>query len=438
MKQIVIAICWLWPVALFAQQRLNRPFVQFENWQSVLLEAKKQKKNIFVDAYTTWCGPCRQMDKEVYRDKRVVAYLDSNFISIKVQIDRNDKDPVEVKTWYGDARMLSEKYNITSFPSLIFVDQDGRLVDIRRGFHSVPEFIAILNTANDPQKAYYKQISDFEAGKIPLKDLLKLAIKANEYKEDSLALEIARKYKLEYLDKQKLEYVINPELLFFLGNFGRLISLKDRIVQYSYSHPPRFDSLIQRGGAAESVTDFYINRDLVQPRLDNYSRKHLSNYPRWKEIENAIAKRYDRRTARRVIVNQQIRFYQEKSDWENVAKYEIERIDLNGLDTVGMGKVTINNMVFNVIFQHVDIPFYLNKAIGYMEILLESDPNIHEWIDTYANLLYKAGRKEEALRHEERALVIARQRNSISNFREYSQNLDKMKANLPTWAINHP
>ncbi|MES2455806.1 MAG: thioredoxin family protein [Bacteroidota bacterium] len=36
------------------------------NWKSLLNEADKQHKLIFVDVYTDWCVPCKRMDKEVF------------------------------------------------------------------------------------------------------------------------------------------------------------------------------------------------------------------------------------------------------------------------------------------------------------------------------------------------------------------------------------
>ncbi len=40
-------------------------------WQEALAKAKKTNKLLFVDAFATWCGPCKMMDKKVFVKKEV-------------------------------------------------------------------------------------------------------------------------------------------------------------------------------------------------------------------------------------------------------------------------------------------------------------------------------------------------------------------------------
>ena len=49
-------------------------------WSTVLEKAKKEKKIIFFDAYATWCGPCKQMDAQTYKDQAVADFYNANFI----------------------------------------------------------------------------------------------------------------------------------------------------------------------------------------------------------------------------------------------------------------------------------------------------------------------------------------------------------------------
>ncbi len=50
-------------VALFAQ---GIKFEKTLSWPEICEKAQKENKYIFVDCYTTWCGPCKKMDQEVY------------------------------------------------------------------------------------------------------------------------------------------------------------------------------------------------------------------------------------------------------------------------------------------------------------------------------------------------------------------------------------
>jgi len=37
-----------------------------QNWNQVIIQAAKEDKIIFIDAYTDWCQPCKKMDKQVF------------------------------------------------------------------------------------------------------------------------------------------------------------------------------------------------------------------------------------------------------------------------------------------------------------------------------------------------------------------------------------
>src|ERR1044072_3274365 len=61
-------------------------------WQQIKEKAKKENKYIFVDCFTTWCRPCKKMDKDVYTNDSVGALLNEKFISVKVQMDATKAD----------------------------------------------------------------------------------------------------------------------------------------------------------------------------------------------------------------------------------------------------------------------------------------------------------------------------------------------------------
>lgn len=433
MKQIVIFISILYPLFSYAQKQESFPFSSFNNWQEVLDTAGSSQKNIFIDAYATWCGPCKEMDKAVYPDPAIAQYLADNFISVKVQMDQAENDPPQVKRWYSEAAMLNKKYAVLAYPTYIFLDCRGNLIQINRGFQTVSEFLAILKKASNPKEGYSSKINDFKDGKLLGETLLQLALEAKEYKDDTLAMEIAKTYKHRYYDRQEVKTALNPSILPFLANFYQLFSSNEPLIRLFYTNPELSDSLLKQPGISRNWSDFYIGRDLIEPALAPYKSFKNGMNPDWRSLEKKVLRKYDSKTAKRIILNQQLFFYHRKKDWENIVKYEIEKIELNGLDTAGLGKTMLNNLIFNVIFQHTTNPVYLNKAIGYMEQLLRSEPNRDTWIDTYANLLYKSGQKEKALVQQEKAIAIAKGKTNYPYLEDYINTLGKMKANQPTW-----
>ncbi|WP_316747710.1 thioredoxin family protein [Pedobacter gandavensis] len=130
--------------------------INFENlpgWKETLIKAKNEKKAIFVDAYTTWCGPCKQMDREVFPQKEVGDFFNTNFISFKLQMDQTPKDDAVTKGRYADAKMFESTYKINSYPCYLFFDAKGNLIHKAGGGGLKPaDFIEIGKEALDPGK----------------------------------------------------------------------------------------------------------------------------------------------------------------------------------------------------------------------------------------------------------------------------------------------
>src|SRR4249920_624876 len=95
----VIMLCMALTMALFAnsQQETGIRFDHEHNWSQILAQAKKENKLIFVDAFTTWCGPCRFMSKNIFPLKEVGDFYNEHFIMLKAQLDTSTSDNDYVK-----------------------------------------------------------------------------------------------------------------------------------------------------------------------------------------------------------------------------------------------------------------------------------------------------------------------------------------------------
>ena len=64
------------------------------NWMTFeeAVEAQKNEpRKIMVDAYTTWCGPCKLLDKNTFSNKDVADYLNKNYYAVKFNAEGNEK-----------------------------------------------------------------------------------------------------------------------------------------------------------------------------------------------------------------------------------------------------------------------------------------------------------------------------------------------------------
>lgn len=123
------------------------------NLEESLQEAKKQNKLIFVDFYTSWCGPCKALSANVFPDKAVGDFYNNNFISVKIQCD---------DTGYGVA--LGKKYKIAAYPTLMFLDANGDIVHSAAGAPDVQGLIELGKIASDPKKNQLSLKKEWESG----------------------------------------------------------------------------------------------------------------------------------------------------------------------------------------------------------------------------------------------------------------------------------
>lgn len=110
------------------------------NFQHIdLTEAKAQAvktgKYIFIDCYTDWCGPCKRMAATSFKDPRVAAVFNKQFINIKIEMEK-DKDGPETAL----------QYKIKAYPTLLIIDGQGNLVKQAIGMQSADGLIALAKS----------------------------------------------------------------------------------------------------------------------------------------------------------------------------------------------------------------------------------------------------------------------------------------------------
>ncbi|QHS58330.1 thioredoxin family protein [Chitinophaga agri] len=432
MKKIVIVLlAGLTSPMLSLAQTPADLFEKLPNWQSVLEKAAKANKNIFIDFYATWCAPCQEMDASVYTAPTVRDYLSEHFLPVKIQMDQTKNDNPEVQAWYKDAVLLGKQYHVDAFPSFLFLSPKGDLLTMQFGFHNAADFLKVLEKANDLNNAYYPLLKQYQDGKLPDSALLNLAIRTKELKADSLARVLVSKYKNLYFDKLRIESQLTKNFTDLAFHFPTTIHESDKVVRYIYNHPQILDSAF-RPGISKEYTSFFISRDYIMPLITAAEKR--GKEPDWKDIEYKVTKRYDSKTGKRLAFDHKLAWYYKQEDWENVVKYEIEKVEEKGIENaVKASTLQVNNLVYEVIFKRSMNPAHLKKGLQFIEVIMKNNPHDDEVIDTYANVLYKIGRKEEAIQQEKRALSLAEEKKRDANAKIYKEVIQKMENNVPTW-----
>jgi thioredoxin-related protein len=101
------------------------------SFNDAVAKASKEKKFIFIDFFTTWCGPCKMMDQGTFPDANVQKWLTEKAVAVKYDAER------EIA--------LADKFRIESYPTLLFLKPDGSEFDRIGGYVTPDEFMKVAH-----------------------------------------------------------------------------------------------------------------------------------------------------------------------------------------------------------------------------------------------------------------------------------------------------
>lgn len=89
--------------------------------QEGLEKAKAENKLLFVDCYTTWCGPCKMLKKYTFTDANLGDFMKNKYVSMAIDMETTEGE------------IIAKKYGIEAYPTLLFLDKYGRVVNHQVG-----------------------------------------------------------------------------------------------------------------------------------------------------------------------------------------------------------------------------------------------------------------------------------------------------------------
>jgi len=105
-----------WTTELTAQAPAGGIDFFHGSFEEAKQKARKENKLIFLDAYASWCGPCKQMAREAFTNPQVGSYFNSHFINLKMDMER------------GEGPRVARQLRVMAYPSLFFMKGDGKVV----------------------------------------------------------------------------------------------------------------------------------------------------------------------------------------------------------------------------------------------------------------------------------------------------------------------
>ncbi|MEY8759496.1 thioredoxin family protein [Chryseobacterium tongliaoense] len=350
--------------------------IKFEdsNFATILAKAKKENKLIFIDAYASWCGPCKLMVKNIFPLKTVGDYYNSNFVNAKIDMEK------------GEGIALAKKYNVKAYPTYLFVNGDGEEVHRTLGYVEEKDFIQFAKDAGDPNKRLAALKQKFENGeKDPefLKNLAGLTM----YNDSEFAGRVMDRYfqAKTTLDKEDVQMLLSgvqttdsPLYKTFQAKKADIIKILPADRYEMFDKNIKLNSIMKKTYNADTKTwdDNYFLTE---------SQKFLS-----KEESEKILKRAK---ASRALKN------------KDIATYEKLSLDLYK-DYSALSSEELNSVAWNF-FENVNTKSSLETAVKWAQESVKKDENYAN-TDTLANLYNKVGDKKNAKLWAEKSIELAK------------------------------
>ena len=133
----------------------NEPLAEVE-WMTLeeaMEKCKTDKRKIFIDVFTDWCGWCKRMDQSTFVDPAVAQYLNENYYAVKLNAEQSEDITFNNKTYHfkkngarGYHELAAELLNNRlSFPTVVFLDESMKVIQPISGYLEAPKLEIILN-----------------------------------------------------------------------------------------------------------------------------------------------------------------------------------------------------------------------------------------------------------------------------------------------------
>jgi thiol-disulfide isomerase/thioredoxin len=368
--------------------------IKFEhgNWSEILAKSKKENKMIYLDCYAVWCGPCKWMAKNVFTNDTVADFYNSNFVNVEIDMEK------------GEGIELAKKYGIQAYPTMLYLNASGDIIHRTCGSTSVQGFTENGKNALDPGK--------------------QLASVTNKFNEGKSSASFAFNY-FGMLENGCQDYASEVSKYFLSQKEEDLYSPNNWQIIYHYlsDYSSREFTFLEKN--KEAFAKLY--NDSVQVKINDVYEKGLFQAIRKKDdtgyqnLKNKILKSGSA-GAEKITLNSDLQFYKSKNDWKNYASTAVSYVDKFSKDNA----MALNGMAWNF-YENVSDKAMLEEAAKWAKRSTDLE-NGYANNDTYAAVLYKLGKKEDAKKIAEKAISLAKEKgDDYSETEELLKKIEKLK-----------
>lgn len=204
------------------------------SYEEALKKAKDEKKDLFIDFWAEWCGPCKLMAQEVFTLPQVGEYFNGRFVCVQLNVEE------------AANQSIAKKYVVEALPTLLFVSREGK--ELRRSTGAIPDGtllheakIALGEALSFEQlyDKYKKNKKDYDTQQQLLLEAPSFMAKQKGYDREKWSVRMESMFP-DYLKNKKLANMKNEADLMILTLYHPQTSKEDPVFDYLVKHYDEF------------------------------------------------------------------------------------------------------------------------------------------------------------------------------------------------------
>ncbi len=358
-----------------------------------LAAAEEEGKPVFIDCFTDWCGPCKWMSANIFTDEAVSEYFNENYVCLKIDMEK------------GEGVEIAENYGIRAYPTLLFLDAAGERLLIKVGASRDPQsYIDAGEQAQDPERNLPYLLANKEANfnnPAFMREYFQTASSANMLDMADVDRYFENMEISEWAKNENWEIISNT-----------VDDPRSEVFKKALAKTELF--IKEQGKEAQMYFETTVYYALANGL---YRARTGEQYQAYRELrEELLSTNFP--GSGKVALHLDLMENEMNENWE---KYMAVAAD--GIEKHYWDDARALNSVSWTIYEKVDNPNALAQAERWAARAVELEPE-HTIIDTQAHLLYKLGKKEEALKLEKLALKKAEEAGDDTE--DYQAFIDEM------------
>ena len=371
MKRILLIPCLL--LMLHVAHAAEEIRFEQATWNEALAKAKAENKLVFLDTYTSWCGPCKWMAQVAFTDSEVATFYNSHFVNVSMDMEK------------GEGPELAKRYEVTAYPTLLFIDGTGQRVHVAVGARDAAGLLQLgQDIATGKAVSVFDLKARYEAGDRDPKFLRQYAmVLANANMDFEGVIDDCKSF-------MKGEALLEPENWEI---FNLLFRRHDtEFGQYFLTHRAAFEARYGKQTVRYKALDLYNDAlHKVTQAKDEAGYQNLKKELVASGIDNIAS----------ALLHMDWQWYEAIEDWKHFAK------TVDALDEIGKtNQYNLNDAAW-ALYEHIESKRLLKKSLEWINASIAIEKSSAN-MDTKAVVLHKLGKNAEAIAAAKESIEMAK------------------------------